>query len=94
MAEGREVSGSNDATVLHHSIQKHVPGHSAVKFIRNNPSNECNSLLIDFCDPLTKLAGDIFPKKASELTSGELLFMIKGYSYLPCDKDLQQGIKL
>ena len=95
MAEGREVSGSNDATVLHHSIQKHLPGHlSAVNFIHDNQSNECNFLLVDFCDSLTKLAGEIFPKRASELTSSELTFLIKGCSYLPCDKDLQQGIEL
>ena len=63
IAEGREVSGSNDATVLHQSIHNHVPGHlSAVKFIRDNTSHECNSLLADFCDSLTKLAGEIFPK--------------------------------
>ena len=95
IAEGREVSRSNDATVLHQSIHNHVPGHlSAVKFIRDNPSHECNSLLADFCDSLTSLAGDIFPKRASELTSSELTFLIKGCSYRPCDKDLQQGIEL
>ena len=78
MAEGREVSGSNDATAFHQSIHNHIPGHlSAVKFIRDNPSNECNSLLVDFCDSLTKLAGEIFPKRASELTSSELTFLTR-----------------
>ena len=78
IAEDREVSGSNNATVLHHSIQKHVPGHlSAVNFIRDNQSNECNFLLVDFCDSLTKLAGEIFLKRASELTSSELTFLTR-----------------
>ena len=58
------------------SIHNHVPGHlSAVKFLCNNPSNECNSLLVDFCDSLTKRAGEIFPKRASKLTSSELTFL-------------------
>ena len=63
IAECRDVTGSKDATVFQGSIQNHVSGHlSAVKFMRDNPSNGCNSVLVDFCDSLTKLAGRSFQR--------------------------------
>ena len=72
-SKGRRITKAAIEALFDHFTKMKWPRNK----IPDNPSNECNSLLVDFCNYLTKLAGEIFPKRASELTSSELTFLTR-----------------
>ena len=78
VVHGRDVPGLTDTSLFCQLMQRRPRREKlSVVFIRDNPSHECNSILVSFMKKLNSLAGEVFPKTVADLARIDLDFLVR-----------------